>query len=103
MEKVKINLEILMDKEAPERLPKKTAEEKVKEWIEDVESGRPSRGQWCRLRRLFNCLANSKKLSPRGRLILEMIEPVMQKYGLMDSKGVDLQATYPFEREKDNQ
>jgi hypothetical protein len=101
MAKVKIQLEILGDQDAPERQPKQSVEDRVKEWMEDVESGRPSREQWIRLRNLFNKLANAPKLSPRAQNIVKMIEPIMQKYGFMDSKGVDLQASYPFEREED--
>jgi hypothetical protein len=89
----------MMDNSAPVPTPEKpvSIEDKVNEWIEDVESGRDSRYQWDKLRILFNKLATAKNLSSRGIRLLHMIEPVMQKYGKDDSDGVKLAASYPYE------
>jgi hypothetical protein len=95
---MRLVLSILMDQNPPVEKCTREPEEVIRDWIEDVESGRPSKYQWARLRYLFNHLANAPHLSPRCIRILKMIEPTMAKYGLGMTKGVDVQATYPYER-----
>jgi len=98
----KVCISIMMDNAAPAPAEAPiTIEQKVNEWIEDVESGRDSKYQWDKLRILFNKLATAKNLSSRGIRLLKMIEPTMQKYGKDDSDGVKLAASYPYEMEGD--
>jgi hypothetical protein len=98
----KVCISIMMDNSAPQPAEKiVTIEDRVNEWIEDVESGRDSRLQWDKLRILFNKLATAKSLSARGIRLLRMIEPTMQKYGKDDSDGVKLAASYPYERSEE--
>jgi len=98
MTKIRVEVEV-----APPRrecTKHKSIEQRVRELLEDIDSGHPSAQQWEQVRRLFNKLACKPKLSKRAENLLRMMEPIIEKYGMMDPKGVDLQATYPFERNK---
>lgn len=81
---MKLSIELEMpppSKEKPEPVHKQSVEERVRECLECVESGRDSHKEWLILSNLYKALLNTKKKSPRGKNILKMIEPVMTKYG----------------------
>jgi len=77
--------------------PKFDILEYVQELIDDVEAGYPAWEQWSEIRFIFNKLACRPKLTRRQRQIFEMLEPIVEKYGLNDSRGVKLMAKYPHE------
>lgn len=56
-------------------------EDQVREALELIESGNESRMEWILLNKIHACLKKKKKLSPRGKNIVKMIEPVLAHYG----------------------
>jgi hypothetical protein len=75
--------------------------EYIQELIDDVESGYPAWEQWSEIRCIFNKLACKPKLTPKQKHVFNMLEPIVQKYGLNDGRGVKLSSQYPHERKED--
>lgn len=80
-----MKLNILLEMEAPkEKYPvekSNSIEDDVKEAIECIESGYDSVVEWKMINRLYKELRSMKK-NPRIENLIQMIEPVMSKYGL---------------------
>lgn len=88
---MKISITIEQARQAAKERPRLI--NRVRGWIEEVESGTPNRTAWMNLRRIFKHLAAQKKLSPCHLAIFKLIRPIMEKYG---DKSV-ISAVYPFE------
>jgi hypothetical protein len=91
----KIKIEIAMnDTPTP---PRPSLKEFAQELIDEVEAGYASPIAWKQLRKLFNRMARAPKLSSCQKQVFEMIEPIIKKYGMQDSDGVELASAYPHE------
>lgn len=91
-------IKIIIETEAPEQC--ETRQDLcavVKELIDEIDSGHPSRKAWKRLRWMFNKLAHKRSLTTKQRQVFELMEPIMKKYGQLDVDGVELMASYPHE------
>lgn len=82
MSQIKLMLQVGIPTEtrAPE-YEKPSVEERVRDAIECIESGYKSDVQWLLLNKLYTSLSKKPKLSPRARNIVQMIEPLLAKYG----------------------
>lgn len=82
-----MKLQVLIDMPDPEmsrkypEIPESSIEDDVREAIECIESGHNSIVEWKMINKLHKELRSMKK-SPRVTNLLNMIEPVMSKYGL---------------------
>lgn len=82
----KLQIKLMVDMGPPqEKYPveaedQKTVEEEVRECIECIESGFDSHVEWKTLNGLYRELRKLPK-SPRVTNLIDMIEPVMSKYG----------------------
>lgn len=92
----KISINIQMPDTPPQDGPS-TLCEYVEELIDDIESGYPSLESWKSLRRIFNRLARSSKLTCMQKRAFDKAEPIVKKYGLHDTEGIELAAAYPHE------
>lgn len=87
--KLSINIEMpnyQEDKKTKRNGP--TLEEKVRECLECIESNEDSMQEWEFIRRLNNKLMSKPKKGQRTRKLLEMMNPVISKYGKNDPNGV---------------
>lgn len=64
----------------PEAGPCLCIEDKVRDCIEEVESGRDSGVEWLILKKLY-CALKKKKPTKRVKNLMEMIRPTLNKYG----------------------
>ena len=64
-------------------------EDKVRDMIDHVETGYNSKQEWYTLYKLFRGLLNSPKKGPRVQNLINMIRPVMAKYGYHETPGSD--------------
>lgn len=86
--KLMLDLEPPAQNRYPEAEEKKSPEERVREAIELVESGHDSLTEWKFLNRTARMLRGRK--DTRSKNLLEKIEPVLMKYGMMgDHAGND--------------
>lgn len=72
--------EVAMPHKQDEKAP--SVEQQVREAIECIESGHDSYTEWKLLNKLYGELRRKEKKSPRIKNLIEMIEPVLAKYGL---------------------
>lgn len=80
--KIQIMLEAGMPKSAPQPHDnKKSVEQQVKEAIDLVDTGYCSHVEWLLLNKLYKSLAARPKPTPRIKNLINMIEPVLAKYG----------------------
>lgn len=81
----KIKLEILISEAKPKRIPQEHKQpsllEKVRSYVDCVESAEESAKEWYYLQRLYEKLQTVKKLTPEQEQIVYWIEPLMLKYG----------------------
>lgn len=76
--------------------------DKVDSAVTLIESGHESRSEWNFIRALNNHLINKKQsceLSIEEESILELIVPVINKYGNLDPKGVEQDPTLANKRD----
>lgn len=83
---IKVMLELPMPAPAPAvqkklETPKVPIEDKVREALECIDSGYESGVEWAMINGLYRSLCKLKKPSPRARNLIEMIEPVLAKFG----------------------
>jgi len=81
-----MKLQIMLECEPPARSeypePQEASpEEQVKQAIDMIDSGHDSTVEWKLLNRLARQLR--KKKDPRSKALMEMIDPVLMKYGMM--------------------
>lgn len=80
----KLRLSILIDSTpAPgkEECKKLSIEDQVHDALELINSGLDSQVDWIMINRLYQVLCEIKKKTPRVTNLLNMIEPVLSKYG----------------------
>jgi hypothetical protein len=80
---VKIVLEVGMptpSSEKPEEC-KQSPEEQVREALEVIDSGEESKVEWILVNKLYKQLKSLKKPNSRARNLIQLIEPVLAKYG----------------------
>lgn len=93
MTRIDIKLLVMPDEiEKKHQDPKKKLEQKIREWIDDVNDGPESKHPWQMLRRIFNKLANEKNRCPCHEKWFRMIAPVMERWGLHDPNRINLRA-----------
>lgn len=79
-----MKLHLLIEVPSPEKTSKApcklTIEEQVRDAIELIESGYESRQEWLLINKVFSALSKKK---PNARItnIINMIKPVLSKYG----------------------
>lgn len=61
--------------------PPVPVEEQVRDAIELIDSGHDSRREWEMITRLHAALSQKKSVTPRIQNLLNMIEPVLAKFG----------------------
>jgi hypothetical protein len=72
----------------PVRDSEKSVEQEVREALELIDSGHESAVEWKMINRLARELRKQK--TPRAKRLLDMIDPVLMKYGIMgDHAGND--------------
>lgn len=82
-----MRISIDLDMEEPQKISppaSRTVEDRVREAIECIESGFDSQSDWSLLLRLYKALLSYKKenrASDRMVNLMEMIHPVLAKYG----------------------
>lgn len=83
-----MSIKIMLDLPPPEyrEPPKKeehkpSIEEEVREALEKIDSGYESHVEWLMIGGLYEKLKQLAHPSPRARALIEMIEPVLAKYG----------------------
>lgn len=72
-------------------------EERVRHACDCIETQSTSPREWDFIRRLNNWLqteARKRTLRPRERAVLLSLQPVIEKYGLIDPRGVELDAEW---------
>lgn len=75
-------------KVAPEY--KNDIEDKVQKALYLIDSGHESEQAWNFIRHINNCFMAKPKLCPKEQRILDSIQPIIEKYGQHDSRGVAL-------------
>jgi hypothetical protein len=77
----------------PERVSKHhkkpPLEERIKDMCDLIESGYDSAVEWKTIRKVHNELAKRDKLTERQQNILDLIKPVIDKYGNGDPEGIE--------------
>lgn len=63
-------------------IPVSSIEDDVREALDCIESGHDSLVEWKMINKLHKELNQMKKKSPRVQNLLDMMEPVMAKYGI---------------------
>lgn len=99
---MKLSISIEMPKMEEPRKDKPSLEEKVRDCLECIESNEDSRKEWEFIRTLNNKLMKKKRKGSRATNLLEMIAPVIEKYGPKDPNGVLDDAKYSSVRESGN-
>lgn len=96
----KTRIQILLDMEqAPEpkpRTPKCSPEERIERAMELVDSGHESKDEWKFLRWVNNSLTRKYqegRINKREVAILKKIQPIMEKYGMLDPEGIEQDAS----------
>jgi hypothetical protein len=90
-----MKIQIMMDMGVPpkgQQEEHECLEERVESCCELIESAHESREEWDFIRSLNNKLVRLKranKLNDRGHKILEMIAPIINKYGNQDPRYVE--------------
>lgn len=87
MAKVRVAVDVTAP--TPEHRRHRSVEERVRDAVELIDTGYNSEVEWDMIRRLWNYLCACKQHTERQRRILEMIKPVMEKYGKLDHRGVE--------------
>lgn len=64
----------------PAEKPQASVESAVREALDCIDSGHDSHVEWNMIRRLYREL-NKRKKTPRITNLIQMMEPVLQKYG----------------------
>lgn len=77
-------------KEYPESFKCPSVEDKVRHLLDLIDTEYSTPADWETLRRLFNMLNAVKKPNKRQKNLIELIKPVMEKYGYSDSAGVSI-------------
>jgi hypothetical protein len=91
---MKIALKLVVMPEPTKKKPGTCLLSKAKQWVEDCMEGADDSSSWNKIRMLFNKLAGMKKLSPAQQELMDLIVPVVEKYGMHDARGVDLRAEH---------
>ena len=89
---MKIGISIEMPKPRPEA--RQCPVELVKDLIDECECGMHRAEAFERLRRIFNRLAKSKRLSKKGMEVFEVLEPWMFENAGRSDKKVETAASY---------
>lgn len=90
--------------EKPVEDHKQSLEEKAESACTLIESGHESRKEWNFIRKLNEMLMDKKHngmLSEREQSLLKLIAPTINKHGMLDSRGVQLDPELQLE-ERDN-
>lgn len=67
--------------------PKESVEDKVKAALECIDSGYDSNVEWSMINRLYRDLKALKKPNDRAKNLVNMIEPVLAKFGYFGKSG----------------
>lgn len=87
--KVSISIEMPKpDTEIPEVYKKVSVEDKIRQMLDLIDTDHSDHVDWETLRRLYNKLQSIKAPSRRQKNLIDMITPVMEKYGYSDAAGV---------------
>lgn len=89
MPKISISMSLEMPRrDSPPTYTKRcSVEEKVREALELIDSGHDSRVEWEMIIRLYRTLRNTKKKTKRMVNLIQMIEPVLEKFGYYEVVG----------------
>lgn len=89
--KIQIALEMPEPKaeKSSEKLLPLSVEDKVRSALDLIDSGHESRVEWSMINRLYKALCNAPKKNKRMQNLLDMIEPVLAKYGFSEVSAVD--------------
>lgn len=85
---IKVLLEVGMP--APGQIEKKPeiqkipVEDQVREALECIDSGHDSAVEWSMINRLYRDLKSLKKPNDRARNLMNMIQPVLEKFGYFE-------------------
>lgn len=64
-------------------------EDQVRDALECIESGYNSEKEWRMIRKLYQALVKMPRKSPRVQNLINMILPVVSRYGYHDTVGTD--------------
>lgn len=87
---MKIHIELEMpgpDTKVPDIMKEPSIEDKIRSMIDMLDTGHSDHVDWETLRRLHQKLANVPNPNKRQKNLLDMLEPIMQKYGYSDAAG----------------
>ena len=87
---MRITVKLLVMPEPGQGVKKPCLLAKARQWVEDCANCPDDSHSWNMIRMLFNKLAALKKLSPKQKELMSIIEPTVEKFGQYDSRGVDL-------------
>lgn len=80
--KITINLEMPQtDSPYKSQVPALTPQERVRDALEEIMSGRESRREWSLVSKIYRDLVAKRNLNETEQNIKQMIEPVMAKFG----------------------
>jgi hypothetical protein len=88
-----MKVELTIDMPKPGGHTPDTIEERAEAACDLIESGHESRKEWDFIRALNNELVQRKKsgrICGRGTALLELIAPAINKHGMRDPRGVDV-------------
>lgn len=84
-----MRVQVMIDTPPPPRSipqqPHITVEERVRDALDCIDSGYESPVEWRMVCGLFQHLLKSGKRSPREQNLLDMIQPILAKYGYYES------------------
>lgn len=69
------------EKSKPKKLPEVPIEERVREALQCIDSGKASHVEWIMINKLYKSICGMRKPSSRALNIANMIEPVLEKFG----------------------
>jgi hypothetical protein len=81
---MKIHIELEMPEpgnSGPPKVDPLTPEERVRDALDEILSGRESKREWSFVNRVYKQLKCQKDPSEKAKNLIEMIEPVLSKFG----------------------
>lgn len=102
--KVKNIVKIKKPEKVRQEYQRETLLEKVDDYVRCVESNEDSWYEWNYLKCLYNKLSKLKRPSDTAERILEMIEPLMMRFGPLDHENgpeLDAENMFKYDREDD--
>lgn len=84
---MEVKIQVLTDTPPPpvQQRPQVTVEDRVRDALDCIDSGYESPVEWRMVVRLFDYLLGKGKRSPREQNLVDMIQPILAKYGYYES------------------